>query len=206
MMIIIKTVKQDRWHFSGRWVVRVSKQKAGEHRDAILAAASRLFRARGFDKVGVAEVTQAAGLTHGGFYGHFASKEALAAEVCDLSFGNAVRRVQASASLEEYVDYYASVEHRDREGPCPMVALGGDVSRLSGPVRAHFSAGVARYIAAIRAHLPGDEPMAEGRASALVSILVGGMNLARAVAATDPALSENILAGVRQQARGVIRG
>ncbi len=186
--------------------MRVSKQKAGEHRDAILAAASRLFRARGFDKVGVAEVTQAAGLTHGGFYGHFASKEALAAEVCDLSFGNAVRRVQASASLEDYIDYYASIEHRDREGPCPMVALGGDVSRLSGPVRAHFSAGVARYVAAIRAHMPTDDPLAEGRASALVSLLVGSMNLARAVAATDPALSENILAGVRQQARALLRG
>ena len=205
MICIIKTVKRHRRLFFGRWVVRVSKQKAGEHRDAILAAASRLFRARGFDKVGVAEVTQAAGLTHGGFYGHFASKEALAAEVCDLSFGNAVRRVQASASLGDYIDYYVSAEHRDREGPCPMVALGTDVSRLSGPVRAHFSEGVARYVAAIRAHMPGDDPMAEGKASALVSILVGGLSLARAVAATDPALSENILAGVREQARAVVR-
>ncbi len=184
--------------------MRVSKQKAGEHRDAILIAASRLFRARGFDKVGVAEVTQAAGLTHGGFYGHFASKEALAAEVCDRSFSNAVRRVQASASLEEYIDYYVSTEHRDREGPCPMVALGADVSRLSGPVRDHFSNGVARYVAAIRAHMVADDPVAEGRAAALVSILVGGLNLARAVAATDPALSERILDGVRVQARAVI--
>ncbi len=185
--------------------MRVSKQKAGEHRDAILAAASRLFRARGFDKVGVAEVTQAAGLTHGGFYGHFASKEALAAEVCDLSFGNAVRRVQASAGLEDYIDLYVSGDHRDREGPCPMVALGTDVSRLSGPVRAQFAEGVARYVAAIRAHMAPEDPLAEGRAAALVSILVGGMNLARAVAASDPALSEQILAGVRVQARAVIR-
>lgn len=204
MMIIIKTVKHHWRRFCGRWVVRVSKQKAGEHRDAILTAASRLFRARGFDKVGVAEVTQAAGLTHGGFYGHFASKEALAVEVCDLSFGNAVRRVQASASLDDYIDTYASVEHRDREGPCPMVALGTDVSRLSGPVRQQFTDGVARYVAAIRAHMPSDDPLAEGRAAALVSILVGGMNLARAVAATDPALSERILDGVRVQARAVI--
>lgn len=184
--------------------MRVSKQKAGEHRDAILTAASRLFRARGFDKVGVAEVTQAAGLTHGGFYGHFASKEALAAEVCDLSFGNAIRRVQASPSLEDYIDYYASAEHRDREGPCPMVALGTDVSRLSGPVRDHFSGGVARYVAAIRAHMPPGDPLAEGRAAALVSILVGAMNLARAVAATDPALSVRILDGARMQARALI--
>ncbi|MFV3128846.1 TetR/AcrR family transcriptional regulator [Niveispirillum sp. KHB5.9] len=185
--------------------MRVSKQKVGEHRDAILVAASRLFRARGFDKVGVAEVTQAAGLTHGGFYGHFASKEALAAEVCDLSFGNAVRRVQASASLEDYIDYYASTEHRDREGPCPMVALGTDVSRLSGPVRAHFSAGVARYVAALRAFMPEDDKLAEGRASALVSILVGGLSLARALAASDPALSESILDGVRAQAKGLVK-
>lgn len=184
--------------------MRVSKQKVGEHRDAILAAASRLFRARGFDKVGVAEVTQAAGLTHGGFYGHFASKEALAAEVCDLSFSNAVRRVQSSASLADYIDYYASTEHRDREGPCPMVALGTDVSRLDGTVRDQFSAGVARYVAAIRAHMPPDDPLADGRASALVSILVGGMSLARAIAISDPTLSERILAGVRIQARALL--
>ncbi|WP_245838282.1 TetR/AcrR family transcriptional regulator [Niveispirillum lacus] len=182
----------------------MSKQKAGQHRDAILSAASRLFRARGIDKVGVAEVTEAAGLTHGGFYGHFASKEALAAEVCDLSFGNAVERVRGAASLEDYIDQYVSADHRDREGPCPMVALGADVSRLSGPVRDQFTAGVARYIAAIRAHLPPDDPLAEGRAAALVSVLVGGMNLARAVAVADPALSDQILAGVRQQARAAI--
>lgn len=182
--------------------MRVSKQKAAEHRDAILSAASRLFRARGIDKVGVAEVTQAAGLTHGGFYGHFASKEALAAEVCDLSFGNAVRRLAASASLEEYIDLYASAEHRDREGPCPMVALGADVSRLTGPVRDQFTEGVARYVAAVRAHLPPDDKGADGRAAAIVSVLVGGLSLARATAA-DAALSEQILAGTRAQAKAL---
>ncbi|MFV3075534.1 TetR/AcrR family transcriptional regulator [Niveispirillum fermenti] len=184
--------------------MRVSKQKAGEHRDAILNAASRLFRARGFDKVGVAEVTQAAGLTHGGFYGHFASKEALAAEVCDRSFDNAVRRLAASATLEDYIDYYVTVEHRDREGPCPMVALGGDVSRLTGPVRERFTQGLARYVAAVRERLPADDPDAGERAAALVSLLVGGLSLARAAATADPGLSERLLDGVRAQARAMV--
>lgn len=185
--------------------MRVSKQKAGEHRDAILNAASRLFRARGFDKVGVAEVTQAAGLTHGGFYGHFASKEALAAEVCDRSFGNAVRRLAASATLEEHIDHYVTTEHRDREGPCPMVALGSDVSRLTGPVRERFTQGLARYVDAVRDRLPADDPDAGGRAAALVSLLVGGLSLARAAATTDPDLSERLLDGVRAQAQAMVR-
>lgn len=186
--------------------MRVSKQKVAEHRDAIIRAASRLFRQRGIDKVGVAEVTQAAGLTHGGFYGHFASKEALAAAACEHSFGNAVERVQASPDLDSYIDYYATVDHRDREGPCPMVGLGAEVSRLGGAVQDGFSDGVARYVAAIRAHLPADDPTADGRAAAIVSVLVGGMSLARAVAGTDPALSEQILDGVKVQAKALVRG
>ena len=66
--------------------VKVSKEQAAQHRAAIVEAAARLFRERGLDGVGVAEITRAAGLTHGGFYGHFASKEALAQEACARSF------------------------------------------------------------------------------------------------------------------------
>lgn len=184
--------------------MRVSKQKAGEHRAAILAAASRLFRARGIDRVGIAEVTQAAGLTHGGFYGHFASKDALAAEVCDLSFSTSIRSVEAAGSIEEYIDRYASLDHRDREGACPMVALGTDVTHLSATAQTRFAQGVARYVAAIQARLPVDDPDAAGRAAALVSILVGGMGLARALATADPALSQAILEGARRQARALL--
>lgn len=204
MTTIIKLVKPQNG-LPAEVNVRVSKQKAEENRAAILHAASRLFRARGFDGVGVAEVTQAAGLTHGGFYGHFASKEALAAEVCDLSFGDAVQRVQASTDLCDYINSYLSKEHRDREWACPMVALGADISRLSGPVREQFSQGVARYIAAIRALPPGDGTRTAEQASALVSVMVGAMGLARAVAAANPALSEQILIGAKRQALAVIQ-
>ncbi|WP_247896718.1 TetR/AcrR family transcriptional regulator [Azospirillum argentinense] len=81
--------------------MKVSKEKAAENRAAIVKAAGRLFRERGFDKVGVAEITKAAGLTHGGFYGHFASKDALAAEACEAAFAESLGRLPADEASPE---------------------------------------------------------------------------------------------------------
>ncbi|MFG1465543.1 helix-turn-helix domain-containing protein [Xanthobacter sp. DSM 24535] len=181
--------------------MKVSKEKAAEHRAAIITAASRLFRERGFDGVGVAEITRAAGLTHGGFYGHFASKDALAAEAFEDAFAGSLARIAArsgadSGGLPRYLGSYLSTRHRDapRDG-CPMAAVATEVTRQDSQVQAGFASGIAAYIAAFEALLPIQESPAarRGRAILMVSSLVGGMALARAVAESDAALSREIL-------------
>ncbi|MBB3264934.1 TetR/AcrR family transcriptional repressor of nem operon [Azospirillum sp. OGB3] len=189
--------------------MKVSKEKAAENRAAIVKAAGRLFRERGFDRVGVAEITKAAGLTHGGFYGHFASKDALAAEACETAFAESLDRLPADAaspegSLDAFLTRYLSDRHRDRpDAGCPMAAFAGEVARQDPAVQERFGAGVERFFAAVEKRLP--ERSGEGdagrrdRAIAIVSALVGGMALARATAPTDPERSAEILAALRRQ-------
>ena len=194
--------------------MKVTKQKAAEHRAAIVEAAGRLFRERGFDGVGVAEITRAAGLTHGGFYGHFASKDALAAEACGHAFAESLALLQArldrpDGDLLRYVNSYLSERHRDRrDGGCPMAAYGTEVPHQDGAVQAQFADGVGRFVDAIAARLPvvGDDPSEHRRrAIAIVAALVGGLTLARATASSSPELSAEILASLRAQVAELAR-
>jgi TetR/AcrR family transcriptional repressor of nem operon len=185
--------------------MRVTKEKAAEHRAAIVTAASRLFRQRGFDGVGVAEIMKAAGLTHGGFYGHFASKEALAAEACGEAFVHSMTRLQpGAADILDYLDSYLSELHRDRpDKGCPMAAFADEIARQSTPVQSEFTTGTAQFIDVLvqrLEHFQG-EGTAErrSRAIAILAAMVGGMALARATAGTSPELSAEILASVRAQ-------
>ncbi|MFZ1430710.1 MAG: helix-turn-helix domain-containing protein [Geminicoccaceae bacterium] len=185
--------------------MRVTKEKAAEHRAAIVTAASRLFRQRGFDGVGVAEIMKAAGLTHGGFYGHFASKEALAAEACGEAFVHSMTRLQpGAADILDYLDSYLSELHRDRpDKGCPMAAFADEIARQSTPVQSEFTTGTAQFIDVLvqrLEHFQG-EGTAErrSRAIAILAAMVGGMALARATAGTSPELSADILASVRAQ-------
>lgn len=191
--------------------MKVSKEKAAEHRAAIVAAAGRLFRERGFDKVGVAEITKAAGLTHGGFYGHFASKDALAAEACGAAFQESLGRLPADENspdgpLSAFLDRYLTALHRDHpEDGCPMPAFAAEVARQDPAVQARFGEGLEGFFEMVERRLPDTvtEP-AERRARAvtLVSALVGGMALARATARAAPDLSAEILAALRGQLDG----
>ena len=194
--------------------MKVTKQKAAEHRAAIVEAAGRLFRERGFDGVGVAEITRAAGLTHGGFYGHFASKDALAAEACGQAFAESLALLRArldrpDGDLLRYVDSYLSERHRDRrDGGCPMAAYGTEVPHQDGAVQAQFADGVGRFVDAVAARLPvaGDDPSERRRrAVAIVAALVGGLTLARATASSSPELSAEILASLRAQVAELAR-
>ena len=179
--------------------MKVTREKAAAHRAAIVRAAADLFRARGLGGVGVAEIMQAAGLTHGGFYGHFKSKDALAAEACRAAFDEGLSRVANDNSIESYVARYFTPAHRDRQmGGCPMVALGSEIRHQEPEVQAKFADGVADYLASIEKLIKRSEPdLVEGevraKAIATVSALVGGMILARATAGTQPALSAEIL-------------
>jgi TetR/AcrR family transcriptional repressor of nem operon len=189
--------------------MKVSKETAAAHRAAMVKAAGRLFRERGFDKVGVAEITRAAGLTHGGFYGHFDSKEALAAEACGAVFDVALNRLPGAPravapDLAGFLDSYLTERHRDRSADgCPMTAFAGDMPRQDAALQAPFGAGLDAYLAKIEALLPEDGARdgksRRDRAIALVSALVGGLALSRATAKSAPALSAEILAALRRE-------
>ncbi len=191
--------------------MKVTREKAAEHRAAIVTAAGRLFRERGFEGVGVAEITRAAGLTHGGFYGHFASKDALAAEACGQTLAESralleTRMAAFDGDFGRYFASYLSLRHRDdRERGCPMAAHASEVVRQSGAVQAQFTDGVGGFIEALAERLPaGDDPGERRRlAITMVAALVGGLALARATAVSAPELSAEILASVRTQLAGL---
>lgn len=184
--------------------MKVSKQQSADNRQAILDAAARLFRERGIQGVGVAEIMAAAGFTHGGFYGHFASKEALAAEVVDQvyahSTGKLVQRLEGPGAAEHFRQYLQP-RHRDRAGDgCPMPSLAADAARETGPVPEASARGIAAYLRELACHRPDGtitaEPDDADKARAILSLsaLVGGMVLARATHEAAPELSDEILA------------
>src|SRR5215471_10539005 len=105
--------------------MRVSREKAAENHQRIVDTAARLFREKGFDGVGVDEIMNGAGLTHGGFYGHFGSKEDLAAEAVARALESAAERQSRFKDLGDLVSDYLSDWHRaDRANGCPVAALG----------------------------------------------------------------------------------
>lgn len=192
--------------------MRITREEAEQNRTRIVDAAARLFREKGFDGVGVAELMHAAGLTHGGFYNHFASKEELEGAICDLTFEQALgtlERMTAGASdaerkagFAQYVTNYLSEKARDASAArCPMVALTNDAVRQGAPVRRRFAAGIARYIEALQRVLaPSGRTRGSDRAEAITALamLVGGLILARGVKDADRVLSDEILTTLRE--------
>lgn len=173
--------------------MKVSREQMAENRKRILAEAARLFRAKGFDGVSVAEVMKAAGLTHGGFYGHFASKDELIAQTVAQCLECSHDKPQALAAL---VADYLTPQHRDDAGTgCATAALAADVSRQSPDVRLAMADGLRAQLAQI------EGPCADGQTSRRQAIgtwsaMVGALILARAV--DDPALSDEILLETRE--------
>jgi len=132
---------------SGGKNMKVSKEQVRENRLRIVETASELFRERGYDGVGVAELMSAAGLTHGGFYKHFGSKADLLAEAMSCGFTQSAEKTEG-VSREAFIEYYLSRQHRDDMGKgCVMSALGTDAARQSESIRETFAAGIERQIA-----------------------------------------------------------
>ena len=195
--------------------MRVTKEQAAKNRQAILDAAGRLFRERGFDGVGVADVMEAAGFTHGGFYNHFPSKEALAAEVsssairgANASFAERLAGSPGGAALSAYLHDYLSTRHRDRPAQgCTIAALAGDAARQGKEVQASFAGGLEALLEIATAEIlaargaKGKRAAAAARAEAmrLWSELVGALVLSRAVAAVNPSLGDAILEASRRE-------
>ncbi|HET9529863.1 MAG TPA: TetR/AcrR family transcriptional regulator [Blastocatellia bacterium] len=196
--------------------MRYGKEHKAETRKRILAAAARLFRERGYDGVGVDAIMGEVGLTAGGFYAHFASKEALFAEAMGraLTEGRALgapkSEPRASAGLRagspgegdpllSLIRGYLSRTHRDHpdEG-CPLPVLSTDVARSGDATRKSYEKQFLKYLAEVEAILPeGDAPV-QDRALALIAQCVGGLMLARAV--KDEELSNQILKACRNAA------
>jgi TetR/AcrR family transcriptional regulator, transcriptional repressor for nem operon len=185
--------------------VRVSREKAAEHRERIIDAAGALFRSKGFDGVGLADIMKAADLTHGGFYGHFASKDDLIAQASRRSMARAVanwRRVVADAPDKPYaalVNHYLAPRHRDDPGHgCAFAALSGDAARCGKPVRKAFAEGLEPLID-ILAEVSSGRTKAARRRKAIATLaeLIGTLILARAVG--DAALSDEILDAARRE-------
>ncbi|AUU05901.1 TetR/AcrR family transcriptional regulator [Raoultella planticola] len=167
--------------------MKVSKEQVRENRTRIVETASKLFRERGFDGVGVAELMSAAGLTHGGFYKHFGSKADLMAEAMHCGFTRSAEST-AGVDREKFIEYYLSRPHRDDMGKgCVMSALGADTARQSESIRETFAAGIERQLAVL-------ENEHETRADLIDTIahLVGALVLSRACP-DNSALADEIL-------------
>ena len=178
--------------------MRVSRDQMAQNRLRILDAAASLFREKGFDAVSVAEVMKAAGLTHGGFYGHFASKDDLIAQTLVHAFAATDGKSGGKGGgLAAFMDAYLSARHRDHpdEG-CPTACLAADTRHQTPSARAAMTAGVRSQIDRIGAALPEGDA-AERRRAAIGSwaAMVGAMILARAV--DDPGFSNELLAQTR---------
>jgi TetR/AcrR family transcriptional regulator, transcriptional repressor for nem operon len=183
--------------------MKVSKETSARHREALLAAASRLFREKGFAKVGIAEIAAAADLTHGAFYTHFASKADLCAASIDRAQSRSLAALTTAGDWHAYVRGYLDPKHvRNRGAGCSLAALGGDVPRESSEIKAVFAAGLERYIAAAADAVDKNgAPAARNRALLAVATLLGGLIMARNAADED--LRDEILAAVRAELLGL---
>lgn len=175
-------------------------EKAKNHERIVDIAAARI-RESGTTAPGVAEIMSAAGLTHGGFYKHFGSRDELIAEAAGRAFVDnqeAIAAVTEGADdpLAAFVNWYVSGEHRDSAASgCGVVALGGDAAHGDPRIRAAYTEQVERYLAYLEQLLGGANPETRRQAAAMLSTLVGAVLVARAV--DDPDLSDQIIDDVR---------
>jgi TetR/AcrR family transcriptional repressor of nem operon len=183
--------------------MKVTREQAAQNRERILDAAAQRFRERGFEGIGVADLMKEAGLTHGGFYGHFSSKDDLIAQASareltrSLEHWNNFAGRASDDPLSAVAGTYLTRSHRDNPGAgCVLAALGPDVSRQGPAVRRAVTDYVRSVVDLLVKLVPG-KPKAARRQKAIgtYATLVGAMVLARAV--DDRALSQEILDAAR---------
>jgi TetR/AcrR family transcriptional regulator, transcriptional repressor for nem operon len=176
-----------------------------ETRERIVRTARRLFNRKGFSEVTIDEIMAEAGLTRGGFYRHFKTKDELYSEallqfLCKKEPDDWQRQhvnlcAEGTTLARMIMDAYLSKDHlEDRDGPCPTAALGSDVSRSGTPVRKAFRMVLEMMLKVFTGALPGAD--ARERALALVSLCVGAMVVARAV--DDPDLADALRLAARK--------
>ncbi|WP_322049964.1 TetR/AcrR family transcriptional regulator [Paraburkholderia bannensis] len=193
--------------------MRKSKAETAETRRRIVEVAAGMFRANGIHATGLADVMAAAGLSHGGFYRHFESKDQLVAEACEAGTADILEALEAAAGncagrdgFRALVEAYLSPAHRDAPGNgCPLASMGSELARADEGTRAVASQSADELIAMLAQRLadPAD-PLGDAQGDAVrsravfaLSAMVGALTLARI--STDPQTSASLLADVRQQ-------
>ena len=169
--------------------MRVSRIQAAENRQTVINVASRLFRERGFDGIGLKDLMEGAGLTQGAFYKQFESKEDLAAQASRRALEGASERWSAAIAenpddpLGAVIAFYLSAGHREEKlDGCPVVALGSDAARQGASVKAAFEEGIKAYLEVLSPLLPQtDGKDTNGKAMVVLSTMVGALTLSRAV-------------------------
>jgi len=189
MMIIMKKV--------------VNKQKASNRKEIthtrIVETAARAIRRSGYDGTGVADIMKEAGLTHGGFYAHFASRDAMLAEAADRAGEETIAiakrifaEIPGEQALQALMQIYLSNEHIDNiESGCSLAALGSEMPRQAPEVRKASTCRIKEMIALIKSRLSGQQTNSDEKALVMMSTMVGTLLLARAV--DDTELSKALL-------------
>ena len=190
--------------------MRVSRIQAAENRETVINVASRLFRKRGFDGIGLKDLMKSAGLTQGAFYKQFASKEDLATQASRRAMQSATHRWSAASAanpedpLGAVIAFYLSMGHRgEKMDGCPIVALGSDAARQGKDVKASFEAGIKEHLEILGrfiAKTSGEE--SDGKAMAILSTMVGALTLSRVV--NDPDLAQAFLDSATDQVREAV--
>jgi TetR/AcrR family transcriptional repressor of nem operon len=190
-------------------VPRASKQQVDDHRAAITEASARLFREHGIDNVSVAELMASAGLTHGGFYGHFESKDELAGEACRWAFNRSAERWEnriadkhdLAGARAALTDNYLSAQSRSGpDGSCPATTFAADVARKSAdaPLRTAYAAGLEQLLTILTSVQDTGTPRKDREAAlADFATMVGGLLLSKATQGQP--ISDEILAAARRR-------
>ena len=177
-----------------------------EHKEAthrrIVESASKEFRTHGFEGVSIPRLMGTLGLTHGGFYAHFADRENLVAEASVAALNQSLDAMLAglkSSGFPAVLDYYLSEEQRDHpESACMLPSLSAEMARRPASSRAAFTEKLAEVLAAMTEFMPGPTPVRKAeKVNFLFAAMVGAVSLARA--ASDPELSRDILRSTRGQ-------
>jgi TetR/AcrR family transcriptional regulator, transcriptional repressor for nem operon len=185
--------------------MRHSREEAARTHARIVERAAALFRERGLDGIGLADLMHEAGLTHGGFYKHFESKEGLAAEACAHGLAQSARRMRRRAEknpddpLASVIEGFLSAEHVEDAGRgCTVAALGSDMFRCAEVTRTAFTAGVAELIAIMAELQPEGSPEARREAAMTTfAAMLGAVVLARGV--NDPKLRRALIESMRRR-------
>ena len=191
--------------------MRVSRAQAEENRETVINVASRLFREHGFDGIGLKDLMKGAGLTQGGFYKQFSSKDDLAAQASRRALESATRRWSTAAAtsadpLEAVMEFYLSPGHLgEKADGCPLVALGSDAARQNAEVRRPFEDGIRAHFEVLD-ELMGDARSSNpsGKSMAILSLMVGAVTLSRIM--EDESLSQRILDAAAGEVRRIAHG
>ena len=187
--------------------MRVSQQEKEKTHQRIVKSAARLLRERGLENTGVDDVMRDAGLTHGGFYRHFETKDTMVGAALDLAFEQILAALDAGLAknspqqaLSDFAAHYLSAGHVAHPGiGCPVPALSSEIGRASASVRERFSAGVRRLGDALGRGLRGSAAQRRARAYRQLAMMAGAVMIARA---SDQATAAEVLAACRAPTAG----